>query len=174
MTLQTVFHDTEGRVRCVANGESKATVHGCEKAVSDTDKHGELTTRHTVTVTDGEVTDATYHEPPPNWLVRIAAKREEKLNTSIAVTLSDGDYTIPVNDRSAALGPEAFRRAKDDGSARPFPTDKGIVERDATDLNEISKALDDYITAVWRRAAELQGKVEDGTITEDDLTSGWP
>lgn len=107
-------------------------------------------------------------------LADIAAERERRLDTSIAVTLSDGDYTIPVNDRSAALGTEAFRRAKDDGSTRPFPTDKGIVERDANDLNKISKALDDYITGVWRRAAELQRKVEDGTISEDDLTSGWP
>lgn len=174
MTVQTVFYDSDGWVRCVEDGKSSAVVHGAEKALSDTQVNGTLTLRHTVTVVDGEVTDAVYHAPPPNWLPRIAAKREQHLDTSLTVTLSGGDYVIPVTDRSLSLAPTAANRARASGTTRPFPTDVGIVELGADDLDLIETALDDHATAVYRREAELMGMVEDGTITEADLEAGWP
>lgn len=128
---------------------------------------------------DGE-TFTTPEPPPPNydaadWLARIAAERERRLNTSIPVTLSDGDYIVPVTDRAAAQAPEAARRARADteDKTRPFPTDRGIVERSPDDLDAIGDALDRYMTAVWRRAGDLEDMVADGTITEKELEQ-WP
>ncbi len=108
------------------------------------------------------------------WPARIAAEREKNLNTSITVTVDGTDHQIPVTERSQALAPEAERRAKNSGSTRPFPTKQGTVEFDGSQLEEISQALDDYVSAVWRRQAELEALVADGTIAEADLTSGWP
>ena len=105
---------------------------------------------------------------------RIAAERESRLNTEIPVTIDGTDYQVPVTERSQALAPEAERRAKNSGSTRPFPTKQGTVEFDGSQLEEISQALDDYVSAVWRRQAELEALVADGTIAEADLTSGWP
>lgn len=107
-------------------------------------------------------------------LADVAAERERRLSTSLTVTLSDDDYTIPVSDRALSLAPTAARRARAASETRPFPTDKGVVERSADDLDKIETALDAYATAVWRRVAELEAKVADGTITESDLESGWP
>lgn len=174
MAIQTVFYDIEGWIRCVEDGESSALVHGCDKATSDPSVHGEMTIRHTVTVSNGDVTDAVYHAPPPNWLPRITEKREEHLNTSLTVTLSGGDYIIPVTDRSLALAPTAARRARASGNTRPFPTSSGIVEFGADDLDLIETALDDHASAVYRRESELKGMVAAGTITETELNSGWP
>lgn len=110
---------------------------------------------------------------PSVWYERIAFARERRLNMSISVPLSDGDFTIPVSDRSAALAPAAARNARADGKTRPFPTDRGVVERGADDLDRIEGALDAYLTGVWRRVAELEQMVADGTITESDLDEGW-
>lgn len=109
-----------------------------------------------------------------DWLARIATERERRLNTSISVPLSDGDYTIPVSDRSAALAPAAARNARADGKTRPFPTDRGVVERGADDLDRIEGALDAYLTGVWRRVAELEKMVAEGSITEGEIETGWP
>jgi len=90
------------------------------------------------------------------------------------VSLSDGKTTVPVSDRSMSLAPEAARRAEKGRNTRPFPTAEGMKELSAKDLNKIADALDDYATAVWRRAGELERMVADGTITEDELDRGWP
>ncbi len=105
---------------------------------------------------------------------RIAAERESRLNTDITVTVDGTDYQVPVTERSQALAPEAERRAKASGSTRPFPTKQGTIEFNGAELEQISQALDDYVSAVWRRQAGLEAKVADGSITESDLTSGWP
>lgn len=111
---------------------------------------------------------------PATWMEWIADERERRLDASITVTLSDGDYTIPVSDRSLSLAPEAGRRARAKRETRPFPTDKGTVELGPDDLDTIAEALDKYVTGVWRRAGELERMVAKGTITEKELATGWP
>lgn len=177
--MQTIWYDGNGRVKAVYDGDTTSTVwqeRGYSKAVNDPEKNGRLSQDHVVTVENGEVVDAVLNPLPltaDQWFARIATERERHLNTSIPVTLSDGDYTIPVSDRSAALAPAAARNARADGNTRPFPTDWGVVERGADDLDRIEEALDAYLTGVWRRVAQLETMVSDGTITETDLETGW-
>ena len=108
------------------------------------------------------------------WPDRIAAEREKHLNTSITVTVDGTDHQIPVTERSQALAPEAARRANASGSPRPFPTTNATLEFTGPQLDTIAQALDDHVTAVWRRQAQLEALVADETITEQDLMSGWP
>lgn len=177
--MQTIWHDKSGRVKAVYDGDTTSTVwrdRGYFKAVSDPEKNGRLSQNYVVTISNGEVTD-TIFDPPPltteRWLARIAIERERRLSTHIPVTLSGGEYVIPVSDRAAALAPNAEKRARKHGKKVPFPTDKGIIDFDADDLARIEDAIGDYLEAVWRRERELQAKVADGSITEADLED-WP
>lgn len=183
MTLQTVFYDSDGWVRSVEDGESRATVHGCEKAVSDTGVHGELTIRHTVTVKDGEVVSAELQpEPEPTteqWYKMISQRADRELQRGVSVTVNGTTYGIRTGPQALALIDGAAIRA--DVSIRNsrkierlVPTDKGMTRFDQDALWQIFEAVESHQQAVSARVEELQTKVADGTITSDDLDSGWP
>lgn len=191
MAMQTIFFDSEGWVRCVEDGESDASVHGCEKALSDTDVHGELTLRHTVTVSDGKVTDAIYHEPPgptdAQWYKMIEHRADEELGRGVSYTDADGNsYTIRTGPSARSLiagAHSATERADRLGESitRKIPTQNaGVVNFGNADIVGIFEQVEvlHQGTAdkkgIMDRVDELNAKVADGTITESDLDEGWP
>lgn len=100
MATQTVWYDSDGWVRCVENGESLAIVHGCEKATSDPSVHGELTIHHIVTVENGQVASAEYHEPQiteAQLASRVRGERDQKLREADWTVLPDA----PITDEQA-------------------------------------------------------------------------
>lgn len=183
--MQTVFYDPNGWVKCAEDGESTATVRGCEKATSDPSVHGELTIRHTVTVSDGEVTDAVYHAPPPptdaEWYDRIEKRADQELKRGEQFTASDGvTYTVRTGETALALigsAHSAAERADRLGKAitRKVPTQNhGVVAFGNADIVSIFDAVENRHQSCMTRVQELHAMVADGTITEADLETGWP
>lgn len=191
MSTQTVFYDPDGWVRCIEDGESSAAVHGCEKATSDPSVHGDLTLRHTVTVSDGEVTDAVYHEPAgptdAQWYKMIERRADEELGRGVSYTASDGvAYTIRSGPSARSLiagAHSAAERADRLGESitRKIPTQNaGVVNFGNADLVGIFEAVEALhqgtadTKGIMDRVDELNALVADGTITESDLDTGWP
>jgi len=114
-----------------------------------------------------------------DWYRLIDARANESLNGGITVTANGTDYRVNSGPSARSLIAGAKVRAQEAINAgetltRKIPTDKGIVSANEQQLVALFDIMDTHHQAVMDRVEELHGKVADGTITDDDLTTGWP
>lgn len=183
--MQTIWHDEDGRVKAVYDGDTNSTVwqeRGYSKAVSDPKKNGPLSQDHVVTVEDGKVTGARLDPLPPTaeqWLARIASRADTEINAGITVTVDGVDYLVATTASARTLIAGAKIRAEEAIAAgtsitRKIPTDKGIKTANETQLVALFDLVESRHQAVMERIEELHAKVADGTIADTDLEEGWP
>lgn len=112
------------------------------------------------------------------WHSRIEKRADDEVNSGITVTVGGTDYGIRTDAAALAFttgGAVAADRARGAGETitEPVPTDKGVIDFDADGLDAIFDAARMHRRAIIKRVRELHGKVKDGTITFEDLDTGW-
>ena len=113
--------------------------------------------------------------PPVDWTVRIAATRYDHETKGTTFTHSDGNtYGIATDRQSQAMVTGAKVSLNGSTDTVQWKTAQGFVTVDAADMDALAKAVRTHVQAAFDREAELEAKVADGTITRDDLDTGWP
>lgn len=171
--IQTVWYDTEGRVKCVDDGDSKATVPGHDKATADTDSVGEITLDHVVTVENGQVVSATFDPPPkpePTKQQLDAYARRLAVDKRRAVMgATDGVSDAVLQSEFLSLQGRAAAMMRRETSGRGKPGESGALDQ--------LEAQADALGAIDAALETVRGKIADDTyMTEADIDGAaeWP
>lgn len=110
-------------------------------------------------------------EPVIGWSAEISARRWKAEVAGVDI----GDFHVDTDDRSKLLiNGAALEAMIDPAYTMNWKAEGGFVELDSTQVLAVARAVRAHVQACFDREAELLAAVDDGSITDEMLTEGWP
>lgn len=115
---------------------------------------------------------------PKDWYSLIQSHADRELQRGVSVTVNGTTYGIRTGPQALALIDGAAIRAdvaarNNESVSRRVPTDQGTVSFDGPALWQIFEAVESHQQAVAERAEALEAMVADGSISAEELETGW-